>query len=81
MQYVMFNSVPIDFVLPIQGLNSKEERVRILLKYMRKYGMPEEYLFTESDLFEFKNIPKVTRCVAMLGKMVRILMKPWVNTY
>ncbi len=32
--------------------------------------MPEEYVFSESDLFDFKNVPKVTRCVAMLAKMV-----------
>ncbi len=42
-----------------------------MLKYLRRYGIPEEYLFEERDLFEFKNVPKVTRCVAMLGKMVR----------
>lgn len=72
MQYVMFNSVPMDLVIPIKGLNSKEDRVKMLLKYLRKFGIPEEYIFTESDLFEFKNIPKVTRCIAMLAKMVRI---------
>ncbi len=32
--------------------------------------MPEEYIFEETDLTEFKNIPKVTRCCAMLAKMV-----------
>ena len=71
MQYVMFNSVPLELVLPVQNLNTKEDRVKTLLKYLRRFGVPEEYIFQESDLFDFKNIPKVTRCVAMLAKMVR----------
>ena len=75
MQYVMFNSVPMDLVMPIKGLNKKEDRVKMLLKYLRKFGIPEEYIFTESDLFEFKNIPKVTRCIAMLAKMVNTVVK------
>ena len=29
MQYVMFNSVPLELVLPIQGLNTKEDRVKV----------------------------------------------------
>ena len=71
LQCVMFNSVPLDLVMPTKGLNTKEERVKVLLKYLRKYGVPEEYMFDEDDLFQFKNIPKVTRCFAMLAKMVR----------
>lgn len=70
MQYVMFNSVPLELVLPVQNLNTKEDRVKTLLKYLRRFGVPEEYIFEERDLFEFKNVPKVTRCVAMLAKMV-----------
>ncbi len=29
MQYVMFNSVPIELVLPVQNLNTKEDRVKV----------------------------------------------------
>ena len=74
MQYLMFNSVPLDFVTTssMQKLNTKEERIKCLFKYLRKFGVPEEYVFAEADLFEFKNIPKVTRCVAMLAKMAKI---------
>ena len=53
-----------------QNLSSREERVKLLRKYLRKYGVAEEYIFEEEDLTEFKNIPKVTRCFAMLAKMV-----------
>lgn len=48
-----------------------EGRVKILLKYLRRFGVPEKYLFDLDDLIEMKNMPKVTRCVAMLAKMVR----------
>ena len=54
----------------MQNLSSRGERVKLLRKYLRKHGVPEEYIFEETDLIEFKNIPKVTRCFAMLAKMV-----------
>ena len=54
----------------MQNLSSRGERVKLLRKYLRKHGVPEEYIFEEEDLTEFKNIPKVTRCFAMLAKMV-----------
>ena len=47
------------------------ERIEMLLKYLRKYGVPEKHLFEVHELQEMSNIPKVTRCIAMLGKMVR----------
>ncbi len=50
-----------------------EERVKMLLKYLKRFGLPEKYLFDLDDLIEMKNMPKVTRCIAMLGKMVRIV--------
>jgi hypothetical protein len=49
----------------------KEDRVKILLKYLKRFGVPEKYLFDIDDLIEMKNMPKVTRCMAMLAKMVR----------
>ena len=49
-----------------------EERVKMLLKYLKRYGVPEKYLFEMEDLIEMKNMPKVTRCMAMLAKMVTI---------
>ena len=49
-----------------------EDRIKTLLKYLKKYGVPEQYLFKIDDLTEMTNIPKVTRCIAMLGKMVSL---------
>jgi len=36
MQYVMFNSVPLDLVLPVKNLNTPEDRIKTLLKYMKR---------------------------------------------
>ena len=44
----------------------------MLLKYLKRYGVPDKYLFEMEDLIEMKNMPKVTRCMAMLAKMVTI---------
>ena len=49
------------------------DRIKTLLKYLKKYGVPEQYLFEVNQLKEMTNIPKVTRCIAMVGKMVRNL--------
>ncbi|XP_040583743.1 muscle-specific protein 20 [Lepeophtheirus salmonis] len=68
LQHVIFNSVPKEGG-PTTILETKQERVDILLKYLRKYGVPEEYLFKPEELLEMKNIPKVTRCIAMLAKI------------
>ena len=46
------------------------ERIQVLLTHLSRYGIPEAYLFDVEDLMEHKNIPKVTRCFAMLAKMV-----------
>jgi len=45
------------------------DRIKTLLKYLLKYGVPEQYLFEINDLKDMTNIPKVTRCIAMVGKM------------
>ena len=46
------------------------DRIKSLIRYLRRYGVPEAYLFEVRDLQEMTNIPRVTRCIAMLGKMV-----------
>jgi hypothetical protein len=48
-----------------------EDRIKTLLKYLKKYGVPDKYLFEVNELKDMTNIPKITRCIAMLGKMVR----------
>ena len=50
-----------------------EDRVKLLLYHLRGFGIPPQFLFQKEDLIELKNIPKVTRCIATLAKMVRLL--------
>ena len=52
-----------------------EDRIKQLLKYLKRYGVPDNYLFGVNDLKDMTNIPKVTRCIAMLGKMVSYYIK------
>ena len=47
-----------------------EDRVKLLLYHLRRLGIPENFLFSQDDLIELKNVPKVTRCIATLAKMV-----------
>ena len=44
----------------------------MLIKHLENFGIPERYIFQIEDLSELKNVPKVTRCIAMMAKMVRI---------
>ena len=50
-----------------------EDRIKSLLWYLRRFGIPDGYLFEIQDLQEMSNIPRVSRCIAMLGKMVSIV--------
>ena len=47
-----------------------ENRVKLLLYHLERFGIPEKFLFAREDLMDLKNIPKVTRCIATLAKMV-----------
>lgn len=49
-----------------------EDRIKSVLKYLKKFGVPDKFLFEIQDLKEMSNIPKVTRCIAMLGKLVSL---------
>ena len=46
------------------------DRIKTLLVHLKRFGIPSAYLFEIEDLSELKNVPKVTRCVAMMAKMV-----------
>ena len=55
------------------------ERIQVLLTHLSRYGIPEAYLFDVEDLMEHKNIPKVTRCIAVMAKMVSSPCRPGLN--
>ena len=47
------------------------DRIKVLISHLVKFGIPERYIFQIEDLMEMKNVPKVTRCIAMMAKLVR----------
>lgn len=58
-------------VLEQMERKATEERVKALLYHLGRFGIPQQFLFELPDLIDCKNVPKVTRCVATLAKMVR----------
>ena len=44
------------------------DRVKAVIREIRRYGVVE--VFEPEDLIELRNIPKVTKCLAQLSKLV-----------
>ena len=44
------------------------ERVKVVIREIRRYGVVD--VFEPEDLIELQNIPKVTKCLAQLSKLV-----------
>jgi len=67
MTNLCFNSVPMELVTDKTGEMklTPKERVSILIDQLRQYGVPDSTLFSTDDLLMKKNIPKVTRCLAI----------------
>lgn len=56
----------------IAGTDKKQKRNNIerFLTACKAYGVPKETLFEVEDLLFLLNLPKVTRCLFALGKIV-----------
>ena len=67
MTSIVFNSVPVDTIEDNWGTNPALDRVKTVLREIRRYGVVE--VFEPEDLIELKNIPKVTACLAQLSKL------------
>ncbi len=70
MTAIVFNSVPLEDIDQTWGANPSLDRVRAVIREIRRYGVAD--VFEEEDLLELRNIPKVTRCLAQLSKLVRM---------
>ncbi len=57
----------------VAGNDFKQKRKNIenFLKCCKSYGVKQELLFDVDDLLLMINMPKVTRCLFALGKLVR----------
>ncbi len=69
MTSIVFNSVPLEDIDQSWGANPAVDRVRAVIREIGRYGVAD--VFDEEDLLELRNIPRVTRCLAQLSKLVR----------
>ena len=69
MTSIVFNSVPMEDIDQTWGSNPSHDRVQAVIREIRRYGV--ENVFEPEDLIEMRNIPKVTKCLAQLSKLVR----------
>ena len=46
------------------------DRVKVVIREIRRYGVVD--VFEPEDLLELKDIPKVTKCLAQLSKLVKL---------
>jgi len=67
MTSIVFNSVPLDTIDDNWGVNPAMERVKVVIREIRRYGVVD--VFEPEDLIELQNIPKVTKCLAQLSKL------------
>lgn len=51
---------------------TKRHNIEKFLKACQSYGVEKQLLFEVDDLLLMQNIPKVTRCLFALGKLVRL---------
>ena len=68
MMAICFNSVPREVIHANWGCNPVLDRVNSVIFEMRRYGVTD--MFEPQDLMELRNIPKVTRTLAQLCKLV-----------
>ena len=82
MTSIVFNSVPMEDIDQTWGSNPSHDRVQAVIREIRRYGV--ENVFEPEDLIEMRNIPKVTKCLAQLSKLVRArfrILKSRVNFF
>ena len=61
-------------ITPGTNIKHKRENIEKFLSACSSYGVKKDELFAVEDLLLLQNIPKVTRCIFALGKLVRILL-------
>ena len=53
-----------------EGTRSKQNNITNFLTKAEEYGVPKEKLFFPEDLLHLRHIPRVTRCIYALAKIV-----------
>ncbi len=72
MTTLSFNSVEAD-PFGSAGENPDQTRIRNLIDAIVNYGVDRKNVFTVSDLYERKNIPKVVKCLEDIETLVSYL--------
>jgi hypothetical protein len=59
-------------IIPGTDFKQKRKNIERFLQACSSYGVSKDMLFAVDDLLLMQNIPKVTRCLFALGKLVFI---------
>jgi len=54
-----------------EGPRSKQKNIANFLREAESYGVPKARLFFPQDLLQLRNLPRVTRCIYALAKVVQ----------
>ena len=65
-----FNSVPHDPFSNKGGSDPDTTRIKQLIEAIENYGVKKKFIFVIEDLRKKRNIPKVTRCLEEIEKLV-----------
>ena len=71
MNTLSFNAIPNDRYAAI-GLSPEIKRVQSVIESLENYGVKKKFLFKLEDLYEMRNIPKVTRCIEEIEKLAML---------
>lgn len=70
MNHLRPGSVTLEEVNSGTDARQKRRNIELFLRAAKNYGVPERLLFEPDDLLFMRHLPKVTRCIFALGKLV-----------
>lgn len=70
MNHLRPGSVPIEEVTAGTDARQKRRNIELFLRAAKSYGVPDRMLFAPDELLFLTHVPKVTRCIFALGKLV-----------
>lgn len=53
-----------------EGIRQRRRNIELFLRAAEQYGVPKHLLFKPEDLLLLQHLPRVTRCIFALGKLV-----------
>ena len=72
-KYLYLNYIFAQYIYQVEKI---EDQLEQFINYAERFGVPQEFIFDPiEDLMLLKDIPKVTRCLALMAKMVYFSLK------